>query len=375
MNRNDDFDNTLEAWLRGQAPSQAPDRVLDAALDRVAAQSQKRSRLQRLIGGTHMATLTRVAAVTAVVAVAVLVGFQLSNLMRNVGPAPSPSPSVSAEPSESAIPSSFEPSAGPSSAGLVLRLEGGAEDGRFHLVTILEDGRVITTAGRGTAGPATPPFERRLTAAGVQLVRDEMNATGLTDASATYYPVAKPGVEPPPYGGAGSALEVGLRGGGTASIFWFFFGGDGLYFEPQPEALALDALAARLQTLEEWLPASAWADASPKAYSPAQYRIVISTDVWGGSVNDLPVESSTVAWPLEAGIDTFGDVIAQGSPEIRCGLATFTEGAAVIDALETAGAAPPSEPSYLSFQVGLRAASRLITIALEPVIPFFPGRC
>ncbi len=375
MSRNDDFDNTLEAWLSSQAPSQAPDRVLDAALDRVATQSRKRSWLRRLIGGTPMTILTRVAAVTAVVAVAVLVGFQLSHLMRNVGPAPSPSPSVSAQSTESASPSSFEPSASPRAAALVLRLEGGAEDGRFHLVTVLEDGRVITTAARGTAGAATPPFERRLTAAGVQLVRDEMNATGLTDASATYYPVAKPGVEPPPYGGVGSALEVGLPGGVAVSITWFYWGDGNPYFEPQPEALALTNLAGRLQTLEEWLPAGAWADASPQAYAPAQYRIVISTDPWGGSVNDLPVESSTVAWPLDAGIDAFGAVISAGSPEIRCGLATATEGAAVIDALETAGATPSDTQSYLSFQLGLRAVSRRITITLEPVIPFFPGRC
>ena len=29
MNRSDDFNNLLEAWLRRQSPSQAPDRVLN----------------------------------------------------------------------------------------------------------------------------------------------------------------------------------------------------------------------------------------------------------------------------------------------------------------------------------------------------------
>ena len=46
MNRTDDFDPTLAAWLQRQAPPQAPDRVLDAALERVASESQRRGLLQ-----------------------------------------------------------------------------------------------------------------------------------------------------------------------------------------------------------------------------------------------------------------------------------------------------------------------------------------
>jgi hypothetical protein len=104
MNRNDDFVQTLSAWLRREAPSQAPDRVLDAALERVAMESQRRSLLQRLLGENHMATLFRAAAVTAVIALAVLVGLQFGNLVPDVG-APSPSASEVGTPSSSATPS------------------------------------------------------------------------------------------------------------------------------------------------------------------------------------------------------------------------------------------------------------------------------
>ncbi|HLE59724.1 MAG TPA: hypothetical protein VJA85_08770, partial [Candidatus Limnocylindria bacterium] len=100
MNRNDDFDQTLSAWLRREAPPQAPDRVLDAALERVAAQSQQRGWLQRLMGGTPGTTLMRVVAVAGVVAIATLIGFEVSNLISNVGT--SPSPSASAKPTASA---------------------------------------------------------------------------------------------------------------------------------------------------------------------------------------------------------------------------------------------------------------------------------
>ena len=234
MNRNDDFDHTLAAWLRHEAPPQAPDRVLEMALERVAAQSQQRVWLRSLIGGNQLTTLIRVAAVAAVIAFAAFIGYQFSNLSPDIGA--SPSPSIEATPSQTGLPSaSASPSGDPAVAPLVFRLEGGGEGGRVHLVTVLDDGRIITTGG------ANPLIERRLTAAGVQLLRDELHATGLTFlASADYSPVAKPGVEPPPYGGAGPAIEVGLPGGGTATISWFFFGDtEQDYFQPQPEAEAL----------------------------------------------------------------------------------------------------------------------------------------
>ena len=103
MNRNDDFIQTLEAWLRREAPTQAPDRVLNAALERVGAESQRLGWRQRLLGETQMATFARAVALTAVIAIAVLVGLQFASVFRNVGPAPSPSEVTT--PSESAAPS------------------------------------------------------------------------------------------------------------------------------------------------------------------------------------------------------------------------------------------------------------------------------
>ena len=71
----------------------------------------------------------------------------------------------------------------------MLQLHGPGEAGPVHLITILDNGVVISSE------PAL--MERQLTAAGIQLVRDEMAASGLTDASAAYNPVPNPGVEPP----------------------------------------------------------------------------------------------------------------------------------------------------------------------------------
>jgi hypothetical protein len=103
MNRNDDFTQRLEAWLRREAPSQAPDRVLEAALERVGAESQRRSWVQRFVGATPMATVLRAAAISAVLAIAAVLGLQLDNLLPDIGDA-SPSPTASTSPS--AAPSS-----------------------------------------------------------------------------------------------------------------------------------------------------------------------------------------------------------------------------------------------------------------------------
>jgi hypothetical protein len=111
MNRDDEFTHALEAWLRRKAPPQAPDRVLETALERVNGESQRQSWQRRLFGTTAMGSLLRVAAVTAVVALAVLAGQQLGNLVPDVGEtspspsisAPSPSTSPSASPSEDCV--------------------------------------------------------------------------------------------------------------------------------------------------------------------------------------------------------------------------------------------------------------------------------
>lgn len=370
MNRNDDFDQTLAAWLRREAPPQAPDRMLDAALQRVASQSQRRGWLQRLVGGPPMTIMIRAAAVGAVVAIAVLIGFGFSNLTDNVGDSPSPSASASAEPAASSTPGaspSLEPSTEPSAAALVLELLGAGEAGNVHLVTILDDGRVISSDPSGL----NPPTERVLTAEGVQLVRDEMEATGLIDASANYTPIANPGVEAPGYGGAPTVLSVGQAGGDQILVSWYLFGDppEQDYFQPQPEAEALDALAARLTTLEEWLPASAWADASPALYEPESYHMVIGPQPLVPG-QDIPIELSAVAWPLDDEIAAFGEPIDEPSDGARCGVISADDGTAVIEALVAVGAELGGQSTFFlrSFAVGDQAHDRVFSISVQPIL-------
>ena len=372
MNGNDSFDRTLETWLRRQAPPEAPDRVLAAALERVELEPQRRGWLQRMFGGTSMTILTRTAAVATAVVLAAVIGFQLINQTDDVGPSPIPSPS--ARPSGSIAPSppaeSVEPSPAPSAAALAVQLTGGGELGPFHLLTILEDGRVITSDRSGE----TAPLERRLTPVGIQLVRDEMDATGLTDTTADFSPVAKPGIEPPGFIGDLGHLEIGQPGGSTVVISWNLYNDDGAFFQPQTEAEALQALRDRLTTLEDWLPAAAWAEPNAIPYAPDGYQITISSSAFGGNPDDLHPEVATLAWP--AGVDRtdLDEVLDSPLEETRCRLIDGAEGMAVIAALQSAGARP-EVGTYVTFELGDREVPRTIGFTLEPMLPFVESVC
>jgi hypothetical protein len=50
------------------------------------------------------------------------------------------------------------------------------------------------------------------------------------------------------------------------------------------------------------------------------------------------------------------------------------EGTAVIEALLAAGASP-WDGTYRSFGLGERERSRLVTITLAPILPFYEGIC
>ena len=318
------------------------------------------------------------AALAGVVVAAVLVGPRLGGTAGS--PSALPSASAASDGSSTPLPSEISsptplpslislpiPSWDPEVGTLVLRLWLESTEAT-HVLTVLEDGHIITTWPNGAEIPlGGGAAERRLTAAGIQLLRDELAATGLDLlASADYFPAG-------PVDGFPNSLEVGLSGGGRAVINWRP-GAIG------PDVDALDALRARLWP-ELRLPASAWADPIARPYAAAQYRIVIFAAL-GSDVNDLPVESSTVSWPLINGIDAFGDVMdiatqegdANGSGPRHCRVVGVEEATSVIEALEAAQAKTVS-PYAIQFELGARAAGRLVYISFEPILPLADTSC
>ena len=254
---------------------------------------------------------------------------------------------------QSPAPSSPPPSTETNAAGLIFKLDGAGPAGRIHIVTVFDDGRVIITGPDGQGG-ASPPVERRLTAAGVELVRDELAAASLPDASVDYMPVPNPGIQPPGYGGAGPSLEVGLPDGGTALITWYLFADtEQDYFQPQPEAEALDAIAAHLSRLEDWLPADAWVDANsdaptvaieaPDGILPPNSIVVAVVD--GLQLRAEPGLAADVTGSASAG-DRFS-VAGWFGPVSRDGLDWYMLGPATVGDLSAWAAAGSGAEPYL----------------------------
>jgi hypothetical protein len=104
----DDFERKLAAWLRGEAPDQAPDWVLEEGLQRAAQQPQGRGWLDRFDGGGRLGRVVRISAIAAVIVGAAVLGLRFANLAPGGGGLASSLPSASSAglptPSPTALP-------------------------------------------------------------------------------------------------------------------------------------------------------------------------------------------------------------------------------------------------------------------------------
>jgi hypothetical protein len=302
-------------------------------------------------------------------------------------PSTEPSPSTRAAPSLSSAPSA-EPSTAAGcddsahAAGtLTFRLEHFTETGRQWVISLYDDGRLITP----TAEPHMYSGEgwmvvRRLTDAGAAELVGEVEASGLVEYSASYQPVALPGVEPPGRGGSGYAITL-ARPSGTVEVGWTsMFGDDDLYYEPSPEREQLDALATHLVEFEEWLSEDAWAVADPCPYQPQAARVMIlNPQEWGGSLDDLPADIADVPWPPGGDILEWGEPFDQEGTDpgtdARCGTLEREEAQALVTQLVDAGADLQSttedldETPAVELWLGHREQDSVIYLWLRPLLP------
>lgn len=340
----DQFDDLVAGHLRATAPREAPARVLDATLDRIADTPQHGS-------GWRIGRAGGLLAAAAVVILAVVAGTQLSGLINSpVGTDPSMSPSVvpsvSPAPSPSSAPSATPPSPVPTEPGVsgdapLLRVVtlGGPTDPVSMLpgFVVTEDGTAIWRPVSTTefAGYLT----RKLTADGLAELRDVVFGDGLLDADATYGLEPLPDAEPPGHGGFEHTFTVGEGGDRVVvtSVGWLGDEEEAAYYEPSPERQTLDDLANALRDPEALLGEDAWEGPSAP-YEAEDYLLVIR------SYRDVPPfgnpDVAQVPLPVDGALDEFGEPYGNMEPPTaRCAVITGDQAAAIVAALTELGVA------------------------------------
>lgn len=334
MNTQDRFDDQITERLRVDAPREAPNRILDLAMGRIADTPQRAS-------GWLGRPAARLLAAAAVLLVAVVAGAAFASL---IGPpvgdntSPSPSASVSASPPASA---STEPSVAPSANPSPTPVAGAPDATLLSFiqrcdvagpvvgpsVSILGDGSVIWN--RLNEDETTTLSIRRLNDAGLAQVRDAVGGTGLFDEEGTFRLVRRAGTSDPPAHGycvwdfdwAGDAQPVHL-----SSTMWFGDEEESTYYEPAPERQALHELAVNVQDPEAWIDPAGWADTEATPFSPTSYLVLATITVPEVATEGAP-DIDSVTWPFDQQADTFGEAVGGGQQ--RCGIAD----AAAIDVL------------------------------------------
>jgi hypothetical protein len=343
MNR-DQFDDLVTWHLRDTAPREAPARVLDGALDRMAHTPQRGA-------GWRLGRFGGMLAAAAVLVLAVIVGLQVGGLMEApVGDDPSPTPSVSPGASEQPSPTDApsdtpsptvpaSPTTSPEAGGeLLLRVVtlGGPTDPVSTL-----PGFVVTEDGTAIWRPVgTTDFEgyltRQLNPAGVEQLRAIIHRDRVLDAAATYVLEPLPGADPPGRGGFEHIFTVGEGADEVVvtSVGWFGDEEEAAYYQPSPERRALDALARALRDPEALLGEDAW-EGPATAYEADEYLLVLNPyrDVspYGNpDVADVPL-------PDGGSPEEFGEPYGEVQPTGRCGAISRAEAAAIVEALTTLG--------------------------------------
>lgn len=203
---------------------------------------------------------------------------------------------------------------------------------------LLGDGRVITQGAVPAIfpGPALPPLQvRTLTGEGIQTVLAEVAATQLfisdlnlngaqavvADAPATVFTLHADGREV-----IVSVYALGLLDGGGNPP-------PGVAADEIAAHQALSQLNARLSSLDQWLPASAWADETWAAYEPDAFRLYVRNADADVDVPEAGIEPQVRPWPVDGDPAAFGQETTFG---MRCGVVEGSDAATWLAELSAA---------------------------------------
>ena len=232
--------------------------------------------------------------------------------------------------------------------------------------TLTGDGRVILPGAMIDIfpGPLMPAVQvRQLTESGVQTVLQTIAATGqfggsvewrgaqnfVADANDTIFTLHADGRE----------TIVKVYGLGTV--------GPGI--EPPPNFpaaemaahQALQRLVDRLTTMDQWLPATAWADAAWREYEPSA-MLLIARNADNDPPDDSGIGITEVEWPVAGDPAAFGEPTTL--PDMRCGAVTGEDAAAWLAVLSTANQ-----------MTRFTADGHKYEVTVRPLLPDEPGTC
>jgi hypothetical protein len=239
---------------------------------------------------------------------------------------------------------------------LVVRLEVLRDETRMSVVSIHTDGRLISaSADTGTANLS----ERRLSADGVRLVLQAMEAAGLQGRDV-----------PETLGGDGANGEIIERltysaGDGSArSVRWMPIDPDAEDLAA-PEVERLEALAQQLLAPDDWLPAAAWVTAQRSDFRAETFRVMVSLIPFGSSRPAIDV--TTLPAPFPASLNALDPTAAvPGCVQLARSQATELL-AAIAERLDRVDLTPAAA----STDIAVDDAERSVTyrLSLRPLLP------
>ena len=380
MNTEDRFDDLIRERLRSDAPSEAPDRVLEGTMNRISDTPQ---RGRGWFGGTA----GRLVAAAAVLLIAIVAGAQLAGLLdRQVGTGESPTPSVAPTtgPSATAAPSATtepEPSESPVGAGdeLVMRVQygGGGPTSPFDMLpwlSLMADGRLIWQPA--VPEPAIPALvTRQLSPEGLGELRERIFGSGLFEQSADHELEQRPDAPEPLGRGVAVFLFTAASGDDEVvvhSVQWLGDEEEATYYEPSPEREALDALARALRDPESMLGEDAWAGPA-EPYEGTEYHVVLQpmrdVPLYGNlDVSELPLR-------YDGPLDEYGQEAGDPRPPLtRCGVIGREEAAAIIDRMRQADFGQVGMSSATIGSLDWADGNGIVDMFLVPRMPdSFPG--
>jgi hypothetical protein len=201
-------------------------------------------------------------------------------------------------------------------------------------VTLTGDGRIVWRNYEGNQ-----LLVRQITPAGLALVRDRLQATGLFGADATYQKEPLAGVTPPGRGEGAWSFTVRNYAGIVVHVVSAAIDGDEAdYWVITRERKALGELYQHLLRPESWLPPGAWAEPSSHPYEPDLMTLTLYTNPGGGVVggHDVAEFGWMLADPLSFG-ESRDDPNIHKLGTIRCGLLPAQDAAVVVAQLRASG--------------------------------------